>query len=169
MEENPQRLTPYLNFRFKLKIDGKHVAGLSKVSGLSRSTEVNNFREGSDPGVTHKVPMQTEYSPITLERGVSYDASFAQWCNKVWDCSNSSEKDKTSLTDFRKDITIELYNEAGQMVLAYKVYKAWPSEFKAIPDLDSGGDTLVIQSLVLQNEGWEIDNSIKPPKEGFPI
>jgi conserved hypothetical phage tail region protein len=165
--KNPQRLTPYPNFRFKVKWDNQYVAGISKVSALSRTTEVIRHREGGDPSTVHLAPGQTSYGPITLERGVSYDVTFEQWANKVFDWTNSQSSvgQNTSLLDFRKNIIIELYNEAGVKVMAYNVYNAWVSEYEAMSELDASGNAFVIQSMTLQNEGWERDTSVTEQKE----
>lgn len=160
--KNAQRLTPYANFRFRVKWDDTYVLGVSKVSGLSRSTEVIRHREGGEPSPIHLAPGQTEYGPITMERGVSYDVTFEQWANKVFDWTNSDAANgqNPSLLDFRKDLTIEVFNEAGQKVIAYNVHRAWVSEFHAMSDLDGLGDALVVESIVIQNEGWERDDTV---------
>lgn len=160
--KNPQRQAPYANFRFRVKWDNVYVLGVTKVSGLSRSTQVIQHREGGEPSPIHLAPGQTAYGPITLERGVSYDVTFEQWANKVFDWTNSgsSEGQTTSLLDFRKDLTIEVYNEAGMKVAAYNVHRAWVSEFNAVSDLDGVGNALVVESIVIQNEGWERDDTI---------
>jgi phage tail-like protein len=72
---------------------------------------------------------------------------------------------EVSLKDFRKDITIELYNEAGQKVIAYNVYRCWVSEYQSLPELDANGNAVAIQSITLQNEGWERDVSVAEPTE----
>ncbi len=145
-----------------MKWDGVYVLGVSKVSGLARSTQVIQHREGGAPSPVHLAPGQTEYGPITLERGVSYDVTFEQWANKVFDWTNSGSAvgQNTSLLDFRKDLTIEVYNEAGMKVVAYNVRNAWVSEFHGASDLDGVGNGLIVESLVLQNEGWERDAAI---------
>lgn len=167
--KNPQRLTPYSNFRFQVLFGTDAVAGITKVGGLTRSTQVIKHREGADPRTIHLAPGQTEYGPITLERGVSYDVAFAQWANKVFDYSNSTGTAPTamdtSLLDFRKSMTINVYNEAGQKVLAYNVYNAWVSEFSAMSELDGMGNALVIESMTIQNEGWERDWTVTEQKE----
>ncbi|MBL4537973.1 MAG: phage tail protein [Oceanicaulis sp.] len=165
--KNPQRLTPYPNFRFKVKWDGKYVAGVSKVSALSRRTEVAKHRSGGDPSVEHSSPGQTSYEAITLERGVSYDPAFEQWANKVFDVTNSqsAQGQNTSLGDFRKSLTIEVYNEAGQKVLAYNVYDAWVSQYREISDLDSSSNAFVMEELTLENSGWKRDPSVTEQKE----
>ncbi len=161
---NPQRLTPYANFRFKVTDAGSCVAGASKVSGLSHSVQSIEFRSGGD-SEDHLVPGQTSYGPITLERGITADPAFLQWVNKAWYYSSSKGSGDMPLADFRKDLTIELYNEAGQKVMAYTLSKAWPSEFIALPELDALGYSTAIQSLTLPHEGWQRDETITPPTE----
>ncbi len=166
---NTYRYDPYKNYRFKVKWDGNYVAGISKVGGLTRTTEVVKHREGGDPSVVRMSPGQSTFGPITLERGVTHDVSFEQWANKVWNYHNSTGTDHiVSLEDFRKDITIEMYNEAGQKVIAYNVYRCWVSEFQAMPDLDGAGNAIAIQTLKLENEGWERDTSVAEPTDTLP-
>lgn len=161
---NTQRYDPYKNFKFRVKWDGRYVAGISKVGGLTRTTEVISHREGGDPSSTRKSPGQTDYGPITLERGVTHDIDFEAWANKVWTYGNAAGQE-ISLKDFRKDIIIELYNEAGQKVLAYNVFRCWVSEYTAMPELDASANAIAIQSITLQHEGWERDTAVTEPTE----
>lgn len=161
---NPQRFDPYKNFKFRVKWDGKYVAGVSKVGMLKRSTEVVEHREGGDPSTVRKSPGQTKYEAITLERGVTHDTEFEKWANKVWNLG-SGLGSEVSLSDFRKDIIIEVYNEAGQMAIAYKVFRTWVTEFQALPELDASANAIAIQSITLQNEGWERDYDVVEPSE----
>jgi phage tail-like protein len=161
---NPQRFDPYKNFKFRVKWDGKFVAGVSKVTGLKRTTEVVKHREGGDPSSSRKSPGRTEYEAITLDRGVTHDKEFEQWANKVWNFQ-AGLGSEVSLKDFRKDLIIELYNEAGQLVIAYKVYRCWVSEFQALPDLDANANAVAIQHIKLENEGWERDYEVAEPSE----
>jgi len=161
---NPHRFDPYKEFKFRVKWDGKYVAGVSKVSALKRTTAVIEYREGGDPSTTRKSPGITKFEPITLERGITHDPDFEQWANKVWNFG-AGLGNEVSLKDFRKDITIELYNEAGQLVIAYKVFRCWVSEFQALPDLDANVSAVAIQVIKLENEGWERDTSIQEPVE----
>lgn len=161
---NAQRFDPYKNFKFRVKWDGKYVAGVSRVGALSRSTEVIEHRVGGDPSSSRKSPGQTSYEPITLERGVTHDPEFEAWANKVWNYSAGFGKE-VSLADFRKDIIIEVYNEAGQKVIAYNVYRCWVSEYQALPELDASANEIAIQSLTLQHEGWERDTAVTEPTE----
>ncbi|HVK51496.1 MAG TPA: phage tail protein [Pseudoxanthomonas sp.] len=161
---NAQRFDPYKNFKFRVKWDNKYVAGLSKVSALKRTTEVVEHREGGDPSSSRKSPGRTKYEPITLERGVTHDKEFEQWANKVWNYGAGLGAE-TSLKDFRKDLIIEVYNEAGQLAIAYRVYRCWVSEFQALPDLDANANAVAIQQLKLENEGWERDYEVAEPAE----
>ena len=159
---NPSRFDPYKNFTFRVKWDGRYVAGVSEVGGLKRTTEVVKHREGGDPSSSRKSPGRTEFDPITLERGVTHDTEFEKWANKVWNFGSGLGAE-VSLKDFRKDIILEMYNEAGQVALAYKVYRAWVSEFQAFPDLDANANAVAIQHIKLENEGWERYQSVPEP------
>lgn len=161
---NAQRFDPYRNFKFRLKWDGKYVAGISKCSTLKRTTEVVKHREGGDPSSSRKSPGRTEYEAITLERGVTHDTEFEKWANKVWQV-HAGLGAEVSLKDFRKDIIIEVYNEAGQKAFAYNVYRCWVSEFQSLSDLDANANAVAIQHLKLENEGWERDVEVPEPAE----
>ena len=161
---NPQRFDPYKNFKFRVKWDGRFVAGISKVSALKRTTEVVKHRDGGDPSSSRKSPGRTEFEAITLERGVTHDKDFEQWANKVWNFGNLLGTE-SALKDFRKDVVIEVYNEAGQLALAYKVFRCWVSEFQALPDLDANANAIAIQHLKLENEGWVRDVEVAEPAE----
>ncbi len=164
---NAQRFDPYKSYKFRLKWDGKYIAGLSRVSGLKRTTEVVQHRDGGDPSSSRRSPGVTSYEPLVIERGVTHDLEFEKWANKVHNFGAGLGAE-TSLKDFRKDLLLELYNEAGQLVMAYKIYRCWPSEFHALPDLDANSNVVAIQRLVIQNEGWERDYDVAEPAEpGF--
>jgi phage tail-like protein len=161
---NPARFDPYKNFKFRIKWDGKYVAGLSKMTALKRTTQVVKYREGGDPSSSRKSPGITEYEAITLGRGVTHDLEFEKWANKVWNYG-AGLGPEVSLKDFRKDITIELYNEAGLAGMAYNVYRCWVSEYQALPVLDSNANGIAIQTIKIENEGWERDESVIEPSE----
>ncbi|CAN5443527.1 phage tail protein [soil metagenome] len=160
---NPNRFDPYKNFKFRIKWDGRYVAGISKVSALKRTTEVIQHREGGDPSTSRKSPGRTQFDAITLERGVTHDAEFEAWAGKVWQFG-AGAGNEVSLADFRKDIILDLFNEAGQLVFSYKIFRCWPSEYAALPDLDASGNAIAIEHIVLQNEGWLRDKDVVEPK-----
>lgn len=167
---NSSRLDPYVSYKFRIKFDDEYVAGVSKISAIRRSTEVITHRDGADPSHPHLTPGQTKFDPITLERGVTHDTEFERWANKVWyyPNSNSISGDGTkqrSLADFRKDIIIDVFNEAGQKVISYNVYRCWVSNFQSFPDLDASANSIAIQTLELQNEGWDRVVETEEPEE----
>ena len=161
---NGTRYDPYKNFKFRVKWDGRYVAGISKVGALKRSTDVVEHREGGDPSSSRKSPARTKFDAITLDRGVTHDTEFEKWANKVWNFGSGLGAE-VSLKDFRKDIIIEVYNEAGQLATAYKVYRCWVSEYQALPDLDANANAVAIQHIKLENEGWERDVDVVEPSE----
>jgi len=161
---NASRFDPYKNFKFRVKWDGRYVAGVSKVGSLKRTTDPVEHREGGDPSTNRRSPGRNKDEAITLERGVTHDLEFEQWANKVWNFGAGLGAE-VSLADFRKDIIIDLFNEAGQKVLSYKVYRCWVSEYQALPDLDANANAIAIQHLKLENEGWERDLDTVEPKE----
>jgi phage tail-like protein len=160
---NSYRFDPYRNFKFKIKWDNKYVAGLSKCSALKKTTESTDWREGGDPSVSRKLPGKTSFEAITLEAGVTHDTTFEEWANKV---NNFSEGDPgMSLKHFRKDITIDVFNIQGTKVLSYNAYRCWVSEYQALPELDASGNAVMIQTIKLENEGWDRDTSVTEPTE----
>lgn len=161
---NTTRFDPYKNFKFRVKWDGRYVAGISKVGSLKRTTEVVKHRDGGDPSSTRKSPGRTEYEAITLDRGVTHDPEFAAWAKKVWNFG-AGLGSEVSLKDFRKDIILEVYNEAGQLAIAYKIYRCWISEYQALPDLDANANAIAIEHIKLENEGWERDTEVTEPTE----
>jgi phage tail-like protein len=161
---NPTRFDPYKNFKFRVKWDGRYVAGVSKVSPLRRTTEVVSHREGGDPSTSRKSPGRTEYEAVTLERGITHDTEFEEWANKVWDL-HAGLGAEVSLKDFRKDVILEVYNEAGQLAIAYRLYRCWPSEYQALAELDASANAVFIESLKLENEGWKRDHEVVEPTE----
>lgn len=160
---NTHREDPYRNFKFRIKWDNKYVAGCSKCSSLKKTTDVVDWREGGDPSHGRKLPGATKYEPITLDMGVTHDPAFEEWANLV---NNFADGDPgMSLKNFRKDITIEVFNLSGQVALSYNVYRCWVSEFQALPELDASGNAVMIQTLQLVHEGWERDLSVTEPTE----
>jgi phage tail-like protein len=161
---NPQRMNPYLNFKFRLKWDGVYVAAVSKVGSLKRTTEVVEHRVGGDPSTSRKQPGRSKFDAIMLERGLTQDLAFHDWAGLVWNYG-AALGSEVSLANFRKDIYLEFYNEAGQLVIAYKIFRCWVSEYQAMPDLDANANAVAIEHIKLENEGWERDTGVTEPVE----
>jgi phage tail-like protein len=162
--KQPLRYDPYKNFKFRVKFgtSPSYVAGVCKVSALKRTTEVVEHREGGDPSMSRKSPGRNKFEAITLERGVTHDTDFEAWASKVWNFSGGIGAE-SSLADFRKDIIIDVFNEAGQKVISYRVFRCWVSEYQATSDFDANANAVLIQHIKLENEGWERDISVTEP------
>lgn len=159
---NTHRYDPYKNFKFRIKLDGKYVAGITKVSALARTTEVLEFREGGNPSAIHKLPGRTTFTPIILEEGVTHDPTFESWANAVHNVQGDAA---SSLRNYRKDVLLEMLNEQGTVVMAYKIYRCWVSEYQALPELDANSPQVAIRKIKLENEGWERDAGVTEPSE----
>ena len=157
---NATRFDPYKLFMFRVNWDGRYVAGISKMSALKRSTDPVLHRDGGDPSHERKTPGKTKYEAVTLERGVTHDPDFEAWANLV-----HSLDSPLSLRNFRKDVKVDVFNEAGQLAISYKLLRCWPSEFQALPALDAGTVGVAIQTLKLELEGWERDTAVTEPAE----
>jgi phage tail-like protein len=152
MSASTNRFDPYRNFRFKVKWDGLYVAGLSKMTGLKRSTEMTEWREAGENIVARKLPGKTKYEAVTLEAGITYDTAFEDWANLVNDFASHSI---TSLRDYRKNVTVDVFNEAGVKALSYNLYRAWVADYQAVPDLDASANAVAITTIKLEYEWFE--------------
>ncbi|MFI2372838.1 phage tail protein [Streptomyces sp. NPDC018833] len=159
------RRDPFKNFRFRVKFSGatEYIAGISKVSGLRRTTEVIKHRDGGDPGSSRKLPGRTEYEPITFERGCTVDTAFEEWANRVWSLRNSSGGLETSLKDFRRDLIIDVFDEGGQQVLSYSVRECWVSEYHGLPELDANANEVAFERITVEHHGW-VRERTNPPE-----
>ena len=161
---NINRFDPYKSFRFLVYFDTSTtpVAGISKVTGLKRSSDVIEYKEAGNM-VIRKGLGRTKYEPITLERGVTHDPDFETWANAAQVLDKGAPS--SSLKTLRKEVRIELLNEAGQPVHRYIVHRCWVSEYQALGDLDGGSNAILLEHVKLENEGWERDLSLTEPTE----
>lgn len=154
---NTTRYDPYRSFLFQVVVDGETVAGVSKVGALARTTEVVSHRPGNVVSHQFHSPGLTSHEPIVLERGVTFDLAFHDWANAVYSPEGLGG---VSLLNFRKDIIVTMINLQGTPVVSYKVFRCWPSAYTAVPELSANDNAVAIQSLTLQNEGWELDVAV---------
>jgi phage tail-like protein len=159
---NAQRVDPYKNFKFRIIWDGKPVLGVSKCGALKRTTEVVKHRSGGDNSHDHKSPGRSSFEGISMERGVTHDLEFERWANKVHNYEGDASMD---LAGYKKDLTLEVMNERGQVALRYFLYRCWVSEYTALPDLDANANATAIQSLKIELEGWARDVDTAEPSE----
>lgn len=160
---NAHRHDPYRTFKFQVLIDGQPVAGLRKMGALKKTTEAVDWRTGGDPTHVRKLPGGTKYEAITLEQGLTHDPVFEEWANLV---NNIDGDAAMSLVNFRKDIVINVMNLQGTVAMSYQVKRAWVSEFQSLPEFDAGTtNTVGIQSIKLEHEGWDRDEAVTEPTE----
>ena len=160
---NAHRYDPYRTFKFQVIIDGKPVAGLRKMGALKKKTEPVKWRTAGDPAHERILPGGTSYEAVLMEQGLTHDPVFESWANLV----NNIEGDAAmSLKSFRKDIIINVMSLQGRVAISYKLFRAWVSDFQALPELDAGSmNAIGIQSITLQHEGWQRDTSVVEPAE----
>ena|SRR5438128_4414034 len=159
---NTTRIDPYKNFKFRLVWDGQPVAGVSKVSMLKRTTELVSHRDGGDLSTKRHSPGISNFEPITIERGITHDTSFEDWALKTYSVAGDAA---VSLKNFRKDITIDLYNLQGVKVRSWQVFRCWVSEYVAVPELDANANAIAFEHIVIQNEGFARDEAVTEQAE----
>jgi len=159
---NATRVDPYKNFKFRVLWDGKPVLGISKVGSLKRTTEVVKHRSGGENSYDHKSPGRSSYDAITLERGITHDLEFEKWANKVHSFQGDPVMD---LNGYKKDLTLEVMNEKGQVALRYHMFNCWVSEFAAVPDLDANANAIAIEHIKVELEGWQRDEATTEPNQ----
>ncbi|WP_437733104.1 phage tail protein [Sorangium sp. So ce1335] len=159
---NSHRSDPYKNFKFRVLIDGRPVAGLSKMSALKKTTEAVEWREAGDPSIVRKMPGRTKFEPITMEAGLTHDTTFEEWANLV---NNLDGPAAMSLAKYRKDIAIEVLNLQSTPVLRFKVRRAWVSEYQAMPEMDANANAVAITMIKIEHEGFQRDTTLTEPAE----
>jgi phage tail-like protein len=145
---------------FVVKWDGKVIPGITQIGALRRKTEVVEHRSGEDSNRIRRSPGRTEYQPIVLKRPRTEDKEFERWANQVWKLG-SGFGTEMSLKDYRKDILIEVRDDTGKILLAFRAYRCWPSEYVALKDSDGNHKSVALEILVLEHEGWERDYEIR--------
>jgi phage tail-like protein len=164
---NAHRYDPYKNFKFRVKDeDGKTVLGVSKVGALRRTTEVVTHREGGQDSYSHKSPGRSSYEGITMERGITHDVTFAAWAASVHSFAGDASMD---LVHYKRELTLEVMNERGQVALRYFLHGCWVSEYTAVPELDANANAVAIESIKLEVEGWDRDSQTTEPDEAAAV
>lgn len=157
MPARTSQFDPFRKFKFRIKIANQVVAGLTKCSALTVSVESKEFRSGEMDSFKHKLPGMVSFEAITLEQGVTADKTFEKWATAMSNyLGNKGSDSQKTPDDFRKEIDIEVYNLNNERVKAYRVYQCWVSKYTAIPDLDANSADVMIQTLVLENEGIQV-------------
>lgn len=160
--KNAKRLEPYKNYKFRLLHNNKVVFGVSKVGALKRTTEVVKHRSGGQNSFDYKSWGRTTFDGIMLERGVTHDHEFETWANMVASWAGDAS---SNLAEYKRELTLEFLNERGQPAIRYFLHGCWVSEYTAIPELDANGNSVAIESLKIELDGWSRDPQTVEPDE----
>jgi phage tail-like protein len=150
---------PYRTFKFRVRLDGAVIAGVTKVSALGRSVTPNEIKEAGDSFGPRHMPGALSFDEVTLEQGWSADATFEHWANEVL----TLHSDPASAKGFKRTVFIDVFDLKGsagspggsQPALSYKLYAAWVSKYVAMPELNAESGGVGIRSVSLRHEGWE--------------
>jgi phage tail-like protein len=144
----PQRRDdPYLNFNFRVEIDGIAVAGFSEAILPEGRVEAVAYREGTDKVSSARLlPGRVEYGPVVLRKGFAGDPALFRW----W-------RDVTQGAPAKHDVSIVLLDEQRQEVARWLVRRAWPQKWVG-PELNARGNDVAIETLELAHEGIELDD-----------
>lgn len=147
---------PFRKFKFRIKIDDKVVAGLTKCSALTVSVASQEFRSGEMDSFKQKLPGQASFEHITLEQGMTNNTVFETWATAMSNFLGNKGTDAEKTPEsFRKDVDIEIYNLNNEKVKSYRVFNCWVSKY-TVADLDANSSDVLIQTLELQNEGIQV-------------
>lgn len=163
---NARRYDPYKTFKFRVQWNGKTVLGVSKVGALKRTTEVVKHRSGGQNSFDYKSWGRTTFDGLLLERGVTHDTEFEAWANMVASFAGDAA---ANLAQYKRELTLELLNERGQVALRYFLHDCWVSEFTAMPELDANASHVAIESIKIEMEGWERDPNTREPNEAGDV
>lgn len=135
---------PYKGYRFKVEIGGVMVAGFNEVTGFDATFDVVEYREGDAAGNTpRKQPGLVKYSNIVLKRGVIDAVEFFTWIDEI---------DKGQITNERKVVTIQLFNDEEAVVAAWQILRAWPVKYTG-PELKGLSSDVAMESIEFAHEG----------------
>jgi phage tail-like protein len=138
---------PYLNFNFRVEIDGVTIAGFSEADLPAGRIEAVAYRDGTDKSSAARLlPGRVEWGPVVLRRGFTGDPALFQWWSDVL------QGDVT-----RRDVLIVLLDEQRKDVARWVVRDAWPQKWDG-PDFRGLGNDVVIETLELAHEGVELDD-----------
>ncbi|HEX2330569.1 MAG TPA: phage tail protein [Candidatus Angelobacter sp.] len=149
---------PYRTFKFRVRFGDTTVAGITKVSALTRTVTPNELKEGGDLLAPRHNPGGVRYEDVVLEKGLTASNEFEEWANAVLQLQN----DPGSVTGFKRTVYIDVFDLKGnpqdrkaQPIASYKLNRCWITRYSALPELDASSGGVGIQSVTLSHEGWE--------------
>jgi phage tail-like protein len=139
------RIDPLGNYNYRVELDGIQVGGFSEASGLESSIESIEYREGGENTTVRKLPGKTTYTDIGLRRGITEgDNALSEW-----------HREAAEGTISRRSGSIVVLDRAGQEVLRYNFFNAWPMKWSP-PDFNATANEVAIEELTLAHEGLEL-------------
>jgi phage tail-like protein len=132
---------PFVNFNFRVEIDGITRAAFHEASGFDSTVDVIEHREGGQNTTTYKVPGLTKHGNITLKWGVTDEKSLDEWHQQVVDGDS-----------VRKNGSIVVLNRRGEEIARWNFVRAWPTKY-TLPSFNAEGNDIAIQTLELAHEG----------------
>ena len=140
---NVNRFDPYKNFKFRVKWDGRYVAGVSKVGALKRTTEVVEHREGGDNITVRKLPGKASYGDLTLKWGLTDSEELWSWRLQVIE----------GRPNFRRNGSVVVYDLRNRIEVArWNFVRAWPTKWEG-PGFNALGNEVAVETIVLAHEG----------------
>jgi phage tail-like protein len=156
---------PLRNFKFHVTIESMpHINfGFMSVSGLNITTEVISYREGAMNTTTQKMPGQSDFSPITLSRGVAVGTpSDLNWMKKLFVAIQGTGNFHAGPNDdFRSNVKVSILDHpvttpTANVKALFMIYNAWPTTL-SFGDLDAGASQLLVAQIALAHEGFDFD------------
>jgi phage tail-like protein len=179
-------LDPLDKFRWTVQVDGFAKLGFSFCSSPEEKKTTTKYPEGGAHLTPRIIVDGVEYTPVTLKRGVTTDASFDKWASghedlvtNNWALNESSSafgipvpaavaalglggptliKSANSYPfNYRRTLKIEHTNRIGVVEKTYTLYNAFPIEYKPASDFDAmADDEISIETLVIAYEGFDV-------------
>jgi phage tail-like protein len=136
-----ERKDPYRSYNFLVEIDGITRAGFRECSGLDSTQDPIDYREGTDPLTTRKLPGLVKYSNISLKSGMTDDAELWEWRKKTMEGKIE-----------RKNASIVLLDDTGAEKVRWNFINGWPTKWTG-PTFNATGNEVAIETLEIVHEG----------------
>ena len=142
----PDRHGPFRVARFLVEIGGIAKAGFAHCRIAPSTTDVVEYREGTDPPTPRKLAGVTDYGPLELRYGVTSDGiELTEWRTLV---------ERGQVDEARRAVAVVLLDEEGSAAARWECRNAWPARYEA-PTLDADRSAVAIETLELAHEGVE--------------
>jgi phage tail-like protein len=147
---------PYRTFKFRVRLDGRVIAGVRKVSALARSVATTEVKEAGDAMGARLMPGPVSWDEVTLEQGWSADTTLERWADEVINL----HLNPGGARGFKRTVFIDVFDLAasatgGTPRTSWRLERAWVARYVAMPELDADAGGVGIRSVSLRHEGFE--------------